>query len=166
MEHDMSNLEFLWRQSFLGKSTYVPNLRAPAAEKGRISASVLVYIRCHPPYSNQENQLTDLRTSSRDTIFCTGKWRCDYDRSIDVMPTAEDGSMETTHNEDGGKKTGLWSRWLLVNALLENLIMMGAPQLFIYLCCAIWTTCLFGRLCYATAGYIIIKLYTIVSVFN
>ena len=116
--------------------------------------------------NNQENQLTDLRTSSRDTIFCTGKWRCDYDRSIDVMPTAEDGSMETTHNEDGGKKTGLWSRWLLVNALLENLIMMGAPQLFIYLCCAIWTTCLFGRLCYATAGYIIIKMYTIVSVFN
>ena len=48
MEH-MSNLEFLWRQSFLGKSTYVPNLRALAAEKGRISASVLVYIRCHPP---------------------------------------------------------------------------------------------------------------------
>jgi hypothetical protein len=48
MEH-MSNLEFLWRQSFLGKSSYVPNLRALAAEKGRVCASVLVYIQCHPP---------------------------------------------------------------------------------------------------------------------
>jgi hypothetical protein len=36
MEH-MSNLEFLWRQSFLGKSLYyVPNLRALVAEKGGI----------------------------------------------------------------------------------------------------------------------------------